>query len=207
MKRIDLVRIEVARARARRLREAHVEAAAGAARDMGEHAVEHAAVAFVLVEALVEKRPQHAAALRDAEGERAIERAGAHAELRRALVLEASDGVANRRQSQARQRRISRRVDDLVNAFRREAAGQVDTRGVRHDVAAAVEARELPVAARNRLPRTERLVADRQGMRVAREVGRVGDVVAVAERVIADAGARTTKSLRTSPVTPTAAGG
>ena len=64
---------------------------------MSEHAVEHAAMALVLVETFVEKRPQHAAALRDAEGERAIVRAGVYPELRRALVLEARHGVTHGR--------------------------------------------------------------------------------------------------------------
>ena len=123
-------------------------------------------------------------------------------ELRRAFVLEPSDGVADRREAQARERRVRRRVDDLVDALRRKAAREVDARRVRHDVAAAVDARELPVAARNRVSLAERRVAHGQRVRVAARVGDgVGHVVAVAERVVADAVVRTTKSLRTSPVT------
>ena len=144
---------------------------------------------LVGVEAVVEKRPQQAAALGDAERERAVERCFADAELRCALVLEPRDGVADRGQSQSGKRRVRGRIDDLVDALRLETARQVDARRIRYDVAAAVDARELPVVARNRAPLAERRVAHGQRMSVALRVGDgVGDMVAVAERMIADTG-------------------
>ncbi len=66
--------VQIRMAIPRRLREPVIEAAAAGPRDMGDHTVEHLAIALVSIEPVVQVRAQEAAALRNAESDRACDR-------------------------------------------------------------------------------------------------------------------------------------
>ncbi len=140
---------------------------------------------LVLVEAVVQKGAQHASALRDAETDRAVERAVRDAELGCAFVLESAHGVADRCEPEACERRTLRFVDDLVDSIRLEPVVEINVGGIGDRAAARRRAGELPALARNRLAWIERPIAHGQRIRRARGVRRgVRDMAAVAERLI-----------------------
>ena len=122
--RIEEVEIRVAVPR--RLREAVIEAAAAGARHLCDHAVEHLAVAFVLVEAVVEVRAKKSAALRNAERQRTVYRAGRNRQRAGRRVLQHRDHVADRCRPQPHERRVLRGVDHLVDLVRLELRRHVD---------------------------------------------------------------------------------
>ena len=141
----DVGRIELVQKRmavARGLCEAQVEAAAAGAGDMRHHAVEHLAVPLVFVEPVVEIGSQEASALRDAERDRALNRAGRNRQgHRRTAYFRCDDRIADRRRSRADHRRILRLVDDLVNLRRLKAAGQITRVGPAGSIQRAISIR------------------------------------------------------------------
>ena len=168
---VELVHERVAVAR--RLCEAQVETAPAGARNMCHHAVERLAMALVLVEPVVHVGPEEAAALRDAEGDGAVNRACGNRPRVGRTVLEHRDRVTNRRRADAGDRWILRPVDDLVDLAGLEPSLQIDARGIRRSRSIG-EAGELPIGMRKQTPRSFDRVT--HGQRVRRVV-RVGDLV------------------------------
>ena len=169
---------------ARRLREAMVEAAAPGAGDVRNHAVEHLAVAFVAVEPVVEIRAQEPAALRHAERERARDRRRRDRPGVCRRVFQHRDHVADRRGPEADDRRILRRVDDLVDLAGLELRRHIHARCIRNRFAFVV-AREPPLAPRHDPARPLDRVAHGQHVvgRIGIEHG-VGAMLAIGQRVI-----------------------
>ena len=176
-------RIEKAPARARRLREAVVEAAPRAAGDVRYRAVENLALRFIRIESVVEEGSNQPPALRGAEYDRPFERFGADAELRSAVVLERRDGVADGREPESRDARVFGHVDHLVDPVRVEAAAQVHHAGIGYH-AVSFEPAETPLCALDRLSLVHGRVAHGHDVRC---ICRIGDGVrrmtTVAERL------------------------
>ena len=146
-------------------------------------AVEHLPLPFVLVETVVEKRPEQPAALRAAKCDRALEGFGTDAKLGRAVVLELRDGIADGRETETGDRRILGFVDDLVDPVRLESAAQIHHSGVWYD-ALPVEPAETPLRPCDPVSLTRGRVAHGQSVRFVVRIGdRVGDMIAVGERM------------------------
>ena len=177
--REDVRRVEEVQVRmsvARRLREAVVEAAASRAGDVRHHAVEHLAVAFVAVESVVEIRAEKPSALRDAESDRTPNRTGRNGPRVGRLVLQHRDRVADRRRSQAHERRVFSRVDDLVDLVRLELRVEIHLRPIPG---------EAPLIARNDPALSLDRIADRQHVVGRRRIeDGVRRVIAIGERMI-----------------------
>src|SRR5277367_5637302 len=113
--------------RGRGLPEALVEVAAAlAAGDVDEDAVEHHALLLVLVEAEIQKLSQKPTALRRAKRIGALKGACARVAVLCAAVAQKGNGVARRQQAQPDHRGASRRVNHMIDFARREPGCEVD---------------------------------------------------------------------------------
>ncbi len=113
------------------LSEALVEiAAALAAGDVDENAVEDDALVLVLVEPEVEKLPQIAPALRRPEGIGMPDVAGTRVAVVGAAAPQKGDGVARRQQAEPDHLGAGRRVDHMINLARHEPCREIDMFGV-----------------------------------------------------------------------------
>ena len=100
--------------------------------DMRHQPVEHDAALQVLVEAEIEEVAQEAAGLRDAEADRAADGRMQAVEQRigrRRIAAQEARDIAHRGKAHAEQRRIARRVGDLVERAGIEAVGPRDLDG------------------------------------------------------------------------------
>ena len=99
---VGIEEIEVRVAVPGRLRETVIEAAAPRSGNLSDDAIEHLAVAFVLVETVVQVGSEKSAALRNAERQRAVNRTGRNRPRVGRRVLQHRDHVANRGWPQSR---------------------------------------------------------------------------------------------------------
>src|SRR6185295_17702200 len=142
-----------------------VEGSTAGAADLIEHTVEDTASLLVLVESLIQKVPEIAAALRDAPAERVLQRR--HRVLSRRVVLHERDEIARAGEADADDFRIGGAIDDVVDAADLEAAVERDHPGL-----AAVH--EPPLRSRDDAALRGRIVANRhhalRALRINRRV-------------------------------------
>ena len=105
-----------------RHREAIVEAALAAARDVNERAVEHRLAVLVDIEAAQQHGLDQAARLRDAEDRGLLRRRRAF----QRVVAQVGHEIADARHAERDDDRIARRVGELIDASRLEAALEPD---------------------------------------------------------------------------------
>ncbi len=105
-----------------RHREAIVEAALAAARDMDERAVEHRLAVLVDIEAAQQHGLDQTAGLRDAEDRGLLRRRRSF----QRIVAQVGQEIADARHAERDDDRIARRVGELIDASRLEAAVELD---------------------------------------------------------------------------------
>src|SRR4051812_7118119 len=103
---------------ARRLGEALIEESAAAARDVRDDAVEGLPVLLIAIEAEVQVGAEEAPALRHAERQRPVDRAGWNRQRVGRSVFQHRDDVADGGRPEAGHRRILGGVYDLVDLVR-----------------------------------------------------------------------------------------
>ena len=168
-----------------------VELAPPPTRDVRIYTVEDPAAGLIYVQAVVQERAQEAAALGDAERVGTLQRPGAGIPFLGRPVAQEAGEVAGREQPAAHDRTDARRVEDVVDLARLEAAFEPDVRVVGRELAVFL-AGEPPPPARDVGARTVwPVLHGHTGAGFVHVGGEVGDEHGGAEYIAeADAGRR-----------------